>query len=139
MNENTPVVEYDPIAVYDISDNYKSESIIDKLNRLQGKEREKYVDWLISNGILPAQDDGFFGELYDSTARAAVGGLRGLGATIKETTGISAVQDYFDSVQRNNQQWNQPENLSAASYFGNAIGSALGSTAATLTASVAGT
>ena len=139
MNENTPVVEYDPIAVYDISDNYKSESIIDKLNRLQGKEREKYVDWLISNGILPAQDDGFFGELYDSTARAAVGGLRGLGATIKETTGISAVQDYFDSVQRNNQQWNQPENLSADSYFGNAIGSALGSTAATLTASVAGT
>ena len=110
-----------------------------KLQTLSGKERQKQLELMRSIGLISPENDGFFGELADRTAGSFVGGMRGIGATIKETTGNDSIYNYFNESLLRNQQWNAPEEQTIGGYLGGAIGSAVGSTATALGASAVGT
>ena len=110
-----------------------------KLQTLSGKERQKHLELMRSIGLIAPKDDGFFGELADRTAGSFVGGMRGIGNTVKKLTGSDSIYNYFNEGLLRNQQWNAPEEQTIGGYLGGAIGSAVGSTATALGASAVGT
>ena len=87
-------------------------------------------------GYLSPKDDGL-GELPQRFMGSSVQALRGIGATAEEIGLGDDAKGYFQSILNRNQQWNKPEEQSAAGYVAGAVGSGLGSTAVIAPAMVA--
>ncbi len=111
----------------------------EKLDSLEGKERERYADFLTSIGELAPTEDNVFTEAGQAFAQTFVGMGQGLGATLNEAGLGSGVQNYFQGILNQNQQWNAPEDMGAGTYIARAIGGGVGSTIGTLGAGVTAT
>lgn len=118
---------------------YVLETPFQKLDRLQGKEREEYVEYLRSRGHLAPTEDNVFVEAGQSFAQSLTGFGAGVGATLNEAGFGSGVQNYFQGILNRNQQWNAPEDMGAGTYIARAIGGGVGSALGTLGAGVAAT
>ena len=103
--------------------------------------QDKYFENLRrKSGILPPEDEGFFGGIKKGFLNASVGALGGIGKTVEEFSGDETADAYGDKfgsglrkwsedTLRSNQQWKPASNGGWGEYIGNAIGNAAGSSA----------
>ncbi len=112
----------------------ESSDFITSFDSLDDKTKKRLKAYYEKKGWISPRDNGFFSELSDSVKQTTVSGLSG----VSNTLGLVNGKAYFDKVLANNQQWSAPNNPSAMSYVGRAIGSAVGSTALLAPATVAG-
>ena len=117
-------------------ENYTAQDPIDRINSLQGSERENYIHTLQKIGILAPTDEGVLTEYGQSIAQSAIQLVEGVGKTAEEFGLGSGLKDWAGETLANNQQWRTPENLSTASYIARALGSATGTSAAILPAAI---
>jgi RNA polymerase sigma factor (sigma-70 family) len=111
--------------------------IIKYLESLPDNERKRQVEIYRELGIYAPEDDGLFVEGGQQFLQSANQIIKGLGETAEEIGLGSGLREWAGENLAANQQWNTPEDISASSYVGRAIGGALGSTAVTVPAMTA--
>lgn len=93
-------------------------------------------------GVIAPQKDNVLWELAEGAGYNAIQGLKGLGATLHEKTGISALEDWATEREEQNRNWAPPTDYRAASWdpahIARTIGGGIASSLAPVAAGIIG-
>ena len=115
-----------------------SKNYRDYFYSLPEEERQRIFKERQKVGLEAPTNDGVLAEAGEAFSQAITSAAKGVGNTLEKSGLGSGVQNYFEDVLANNQQWNDSGEGGTGTYIARAIGSAAGSTAGTLAAGTVG-